>query len=260
MKSLTLTAKEKICFSPGSACVAEECEYARGYYDRRNQALRSIWLQDAITRPYLEAACARHRLCPFALSLELALYADCIICDYNYAFDPRVFLRRFFSETQDRYTFLVDEAHNLVDRAREMFSAEIRKKTFLQLRRKVKSVLPDLYKDLGKINRWMLRVRKEAPVEQDSWARQQPPEGITELLRRSAAGMENWLVRNIKTEFRESLLDLYFEMNRFTRVMERYDAAYVTCYECAGKDVRLKLFCVDPAGQLAEALNRCESG
>ena len=259
LKSLTLTAKDKICFSPGSACNAEECEFARGYYDRRNQALREILDQDAMTRSYLEAACARHRLCPFELSLELALYADCIICDYNYAFDPRVYLRRFFSETHDRYTFLVDEAHNLVDRSRAMFSAEIRKQAFLQLRRKTKTDLPDLYKHLGKINSWLLRARKAAPHDRHSWAEKQPPEGIMGLLRQSVATMEKWLVHNIKSGFRDSLLDLYFEINSFIHVMERYDTAYVSCYERAGKDLRLKLFCVDPAGQLAEALNRCES-
>ena len=259
LKSLTLTAKDKICFSPGSACIAAECEFARGYYDRRNKALQDVFSQDAMTRPYLETACARHRLCPFALSLELALYADCIICDYNYAFDPRVFLRRFFSETQQRYTFLVDEAHNLVDRARDMFSAEVRKKSFLRLRSKVKRDLPGLYRNLGKVNTWMLRARKSATTGQNSWAVQQPPEGVAGLLRQSAAEMEKWLVRNVKTEFRDLLLDLYFEVNSFIRVMERYDASYVTCYDCEQKDVRLKLFCVDPAGQLAEALNRCES-
>jgi len=259
LKSLTLTAKDKICFSPGSACIAEECEFARGYYDRRNEALKDILLQDAITRQYLQCACARHRLCPFELSLELALYADCIICDYNYAFDPRVFLRRFFQETQDHYTFLVDEAHNLVDRARDMFSAEIRKESFLQLRREIKSDLPDLYKNLGKVNSWMLRARKASPGQQHSWADRQPPEGIAGLLRQSASAMEKWLIRNIKTDFRDSLLDLYFEINNFLRVVERCDAAYVTCYDRVAKDLQVKLFCVDPAGQIAEALNRCES-
>jgi DNA excision repair protein ERCC-2 len=259
LKSLTLTAKDKICFCPDSGCNAEECEFARGYYDRRNAALREIFVQDAITRRYLEAACMRHRLCPFALSLELAHYVDCIICDYNYAFDPRVFLRRFFQETQERYTFLVDEAHNLVDRAREMFSAEIRKKSFLQLRRKIKRDLPELYKNLGKVNSWMLKTRKKAPTEQTSWAVRQPPEGIFGLLRQVSATMERWLVQNIKTEFKESLLDLYFEINAFIRVMERYDDAYVTCYDRTEKDLRIKLFCIDPAGQIAEALNRCKA-
>ena len=79
LKSLTLTAKDKICFQPGSGCNAEECEFARGYYDRRNAALRQIIVQDGMDRLYLEKVCRRHRLCPFALSLELALYADCII-------------------------------------------------------------------------------------------------------------------------------------------------------------------------------------
>ena len=259
LKSLTLTAKDKICFQPGSGCNAEECEFARGYYDRRNAALRQIIVEDGMDRPYLEKACRRHRVCPFALSLELALYADCIICDYNYAFDPRVFLRRFFQETQQRYTFLVDEAHNLVDRAREMYSAEIRKDSFLQLRRKIKSDLPALHGSLGKVNHWMLRARKQAPGQQPSWAERMPPAGLVELLRRCGKLMEKWLILNRKTVFRDTLLELYYEINAFMRVMERYDGAYVTCYDRAEKDLQVKLFCVDPSVQLGEALNRCEA-
>ena len=259
LKSLSLTAKDKICFCPESACTAEECEFARGYYDRRNAAMQEIFLQDAITRQVLESVCSRHRLCPFAFSLELAHYADCIICDYNYAFDPRVFLRRFFLETHNNYTFLVDEAHNLVDRSREMFSAQIRKIPFLRLRRMVKDNLPDLYKILGKINTWMLRARKEFGEEQQSRAAKQRPEGIARLLFICANAMENWLIRNMKSPHRQQVLDLYFDVNRFLRVLERYDDSYVTCYKRTEKDLRLKLFCVDSSGQLSDALNRCRS-
>ena len=102
-----------------------------------------------------------HQVCPFEFSLELSLWADCIICDYNYAFDPRVFLRRFFQEENDDYTFLIDEAHNLVDRSREMFSAEIFKQPVLDVRRAIRKELPQVYKSLGKINSWMVKVRKK---------------------------------------------------------------------------------------------------
>jgi len=259
LKSLTLTAKDKICFNPEKTCTGEECEFARGYYDRLNPALAHIFEQDALTREYLEAVARQYRLCPFELSLELSLYADCIIGDYNYAFDPRVYLRRFFYETSSDYTFLIDEAHNLVDRSREMFSAEIRKKSFLDVRRSVKGYLADVYKSLGKINAWMLKARKGGDASEDRWAEKQQPEGVYPLLRQFIKQAENWLTRNEKTSFRESLLELYFTVSGFIRVAEQYDENYVTCYERLKKELRVKLFCIDPSSQLAEALNRCKA-
>jgi DNA excision repair protein ERCC-2 len=259
LKSLTLTAKDKICFNPDKNCTGQECEFARGYYDRLNPALGPIFEKDALTREYLEAVAIKYRLCPFELSLELSLYADCIIGDYNYAFDPRVYLRRFFYETGSDYTFLIDEAHNLVDRSREMFSAEIRKQSFLDVRRSVKDDLSDVYKSLGKINTWMLKARKGGDASQDRWADRQQPEGVYPLLRRFVKQAENWLTRNEKTSFRENLLDLYFTVSGFVRVAEQYDENYVTCYERLKKDLRVKLFCIDPSGQLADALKRCKA-
>ena len=120
LKALTLTAKDKICFEPEAACNGEECPYARGFHDRIQGAVEDLFTGgDALDRDAVEAAAKAHRVCPFELSLELARWADVIICDYNYAFDPRVYLRRFFLEDPDHYVFLIDEAHNLVDRARD---------------------------------------------------------------------------------------------------------------------------------------------
>lgn len=152
LKSLTLTAKDKTCFKPDSACSPEECEFARGHFDRINGALSAIFDQVAFTRQAVEQVARDHRVCPFEFALELSLWADCVICDYNYAFDPRVYLRRFFLEGSGEYTFLIDEAHNLVDRSREMFSAEIYKQPFLDLRRSLGKALPHIYKHLGKMN------------------------------------------------------------------------------------------------------------
>jgi DNA excision repair protein ERCC-2 len=258
-KSLTLTAKDKICFNPEKTCTGEECEFARGYYDRLNPALVHIFEQDALTREYLTSVAMQYRLCPFELSLELSLYADCIIGDYNYAFDPRVYLRRFFYETSSDYTFLIDEAHNLVDRSRDMFSAEICKQSFLDVRRAVKGYLGDVYKSLGIINAWMLKARKGGDASDDSWAEKHAPEDIYPLLRRFIIQAEKWLARNDKTSFRENLLDLYYTVCGFVRVAEQYNENYVTCYERLKKNLRVKLFCIDPSSQLAEALNRCKA-
>jgi DNA excision repair protein ERCC-2 len=257
LKSLTITAKEKICVNPDSTCNPEECDVARGHFDRLNGALEDMFLQDAFTRDALEQVARSHRICPFEFSLELSLWADCIICDYNYAFDPRVFLRRFFLEETGDYTFLIDEAHNLVDRSREMFSAEIFKQPLLDVRRAVRRELPAVFKSLGKINSWMLKAGKKSDEAGFVWHQKEPPDALFPLLRIFLRITERWLSRNLKAGFREDLLDLYFNISGFMRVAEQYDESYATCFEKIKKDLKLKLFCIDPSIRLKNALNRC---
>ncbi|MCP4374362.1 MAG: ATP-dependent DNA helicase, partial [Deltaproteobacteria bacterium] len=197
LKSLVLTAKDKICFKPDSDCSPEECEFARGYFDRVNGALCDMFVQDAFTRIAVEQVARDHRVCPFEFSLELSLWADCIICDYNYAFDPRVYLRRFFLEENGEYTFLIDEAHNLVDRSRDMFSAEIFKQPCLDVRRAIHKELPHIYKSLGKINSWMIKARVKCEESGPACHEKEAPEDLLPLLRGFLKITERWLSRNI---------------------------------------------------------------
>jgi DNA excision repair protein ERCC-2 len=259
LKSLTITAKDKICFEPGNACNPEECEFARGYFDRANEALKDMFCQDAFTRPAIEAVARSHQVCPFEFSLELSHWADCIICDYNYAFDPRVFLRHFFQENNNDYTFLIDEAHNLVDRSREMFSAEIFKQPVLNVRRAIRSELPRVYKILGKMNSWLVKERKKCEEHGPGRHTKQPPDDLFPILSGFLGITERWLSLNIKAPFREELLDLFFAVSGFMRVAEKYDESYATCYEKLKKDLKLKLFCIDPSIQLGKALKRCRA-
>ena len=259
IKSLTITAKDKICFNPDAACNPEECEFSRGHYDRINNALKDIFHQDAFSREAVEQVARFHRVCPFEFSLELSLWVDCIICDYNYAFDPRVFLRRFFLDDIGDFAFLIDEAHNLVDRSREMFSAEIFKRPFLDMRRAVRDELTQLFKSLGKINYWLVKAGKLCDESGSARHDKEPPDDLFPLLRSFLLITERWLTRNIKAPFRQELLDLYFEISGFMKVAENFDESYVTCFEKIKKDLKLKLFCVDPSIQLKSALNRCQA-
>jgi DNA excision repair protein ERCC-2 len=260
LKSVTLTAKDKICFCPDSACHPDECEYARGHYDRINNAVKAIFTcEDAFTREMIIQTAREFQVCPFEFSLELSLWADCIICDYNYVFDPRVFLRRFFQEENGDYIFLIDEAHNLVDRSREMFSAQIFKQPVLDLRRQLKKDLPHIFKSLGRINAWLVKARKKCVESANPLAEKDPPDDLIPLLKGFLFITERWLVQNIKTAFRENLLDLYFTISGFIRVADQYDECYTSCYEKMGKDLKLKLFCIDPSIHLENALNRCQT-
>jgi DNA excision repair protein ERCC-2 len=257
LKSVTLTAKDKICFCPDSACNPEECEYARGHYDRINDAVKAIFAEDAFTRERIVDTARAFRVCPFEFSLELSVWADCIICDYNYVFDPRVYLRRFFKEENGDYIFLIDEAHNLVDRSREMFSAEIFKQPVLDIRRQLKNELPHIFKSLGRINAWLVKARKKCEESSNPLAEKNLPDELIPLLRNFLFITERWLSQNIKTSFREGLLDLYFTASGFVSVADQYDESYTTCYEKIGKDLKLKLFCVDPSIHLEKVMGRC---
>jgi DNA excision repair protein ERCC-2 len=231
----------------------------RDSYDRINDAVAAIFAVDALTREQIVRTAKKFRVCPFEFSLDLSRYSDCVICDYNYVFDPRVYLRRFFQEENGDYIFLVDEAHNLVDRSREMFSAEICKQPILDLRRRLRTELPHIFKSLGRINAWMVTARKKCMESGNPLAEQNLPQDLIPLLRGFLFISERWLSQNIKTAFREELMSLYFTASGFLRVAEQYDQCYASCYEKIGKNLKLKLFCVDPSVHLENAMHRCRS-
>jgi DNA excision repair protein ERCC-2 len=260
-KTITLTAKEKICFMPGAACTPEECPYAKAYYDRIGLALNDCWGLEAFTREVIEQQARKHMICPFEFSLDLALWADAVICDYNYVFDPRVYLKRFFDENTVQNCILVDEAHNLVDRAREMYSAEITKQAFMDLKKSIKDKLPRLAKAIGKINSFLVKtgklcVEKSAVGQPDYCVREQPLTDMFPLLRKYTSLAEEWLAKNEPSDYREELLDIYFKVYAFLRTADMYDERYVTYVEKVEKDVKLKHFCVDPSYLLRQALAR----
>ncbi|MDP4088286.1 MAG: ATP-dependent DNA helicase [Bacillota bacterium] len=255
LKSITLTAKDKICFNKGSACNPEACSYAKGHFDRVNRAIEDILInEDDITRNKLEYYAAKHSVCPFEYSLDLTLWCDCIICDYNYVFDPRVNLKRFFEGKGD-FAFLVDEAHNLVDRAREMYSAELSKRDFLKLKKSMKYLDSGIAKILGKLNTYMLSLKKEL-AEEDFYVQEGLPEEMYPLLRKFTKASEEWLGKNEGREAHEDLLQLYFDVMAFLRIWELYDKRFVTYIEEAEGDLKIKLFCLHPGNLIDQSLQK----
>ncbi len=154
LKSVILTAKEKICFAEKTECNPEKCLYAKGHYDRVNDAIFELLTkEESFNREIIEEYAGKYQVCPFEMSLDMSLFADAVICDYNYLFDPHVYLKRFFSEgTAGKYTFLIDEAHNLLERGREMYSATLVKENFLQLKRELQqTVVSEIQKKTDKL-------------------------------------------------------------------------------------------------------------
>lgn len=259
LKHVSLTAKEKLCFNPEKTCQGDDCHYARGYYDRINKALGDAFSKDAFTRDTIINIAEKHRVCPFEFSLELSLWVDCIICDYNYVFDPRVYLRRFFDDNDNDYVILVDEAHNLVDRSREMYSATLDRRSIMDVKRHLRSKLPSLYRNMGKITSWMMKIKKQIPENEDALAVEDCPLDLCRLLQKFVSEAEQWLSKNEQAPFRLELLDAYFSARRFLNTAERYGDDYATYYTSGGKDVSVRLFCLDPSKHLEVVLQRCSA-
>lgn len=262
LKSVTLTAREKVCFCVAEGIEPEECPYACNYYGKVKAALAELDDHDSFTRPVITGLARRYEVCPFEFSLDLALWVDCIICDYNYVFDPQVYLRRFFDNVSEPYVFLIDEAHNLPDRARDMFSAELDKQAVLALRKLVKPHLPDLAKSLSAINQVLLDRRRLVEAgDLPALVEQEAPRDLLQAIRRFNHQAEAWLALNRPAPFRPDLLEFYFQCNTYLRFAETFfNAGYVSYFErreTAGLAARL--FCLDPAPFLAAALDRCRA-
>ena len=162
MHVVTLTAKEKVCFKEEVRCSKEHCEFADGYFDRINEALHDLLTKETLmTRTVIESYARKHRVCPFEFALDAAYAADAMICDYNYVFDPRVSLKRLFDEQKKQTALLIDEAHNLVDRAREMYSSELYKADFLAVQREYKGVNTALHHAIKAVNDSFIALRKQ---------------------------------------------------------------------------------------------------
>lgn len=253
-KSITLTAKEKICFKEKSSCNPENCEYALNYYDKVNNVIFNILKEeDTFTREKIEEYAKKEKLCPFELSLDLSLWCDLIICDYNYAFDPRARLKRFFEDDVSNNILLVDEGHNLVDRSRSMFSAEIYKDKILKASKVIKGKAPNLYKALNAINKYLIEIRKELQeAEVNSLYKKDEYKDLYKLLRIFMKECDEYLVKSANTEGYDEIKDLYFEIRAFVSISELYSKEYVTLVEINKNDVKIKLFCVNPSKNLSK--------
>lgn len=259
LKAIVLTAKEKICFKEETNCNPEYCEYAKSYFDKVNKVLKEVFnREDIITRELLERYARKHTVCPFELSLDMSRWMDCIICDYNYVFDPRASLKRFFLDKENDFVLLVDEAHNLVDRSREMFSAELGKRSFLEIKRSMKTTAPFISKAAGRINSLMLALKKKSKDRNCCIDITEIKDLYTGLKDFIGLG-EVWLGSSHGSGGYNELLEQYFEVSAFLRIYEMYDERYTTYVELSGSDVKLKLFCLDPSKLLGQITGRVKA-
>lgn len=257
-KTITLTAKEKICFCEEAECNPDACPYAKGHFDRVNDAVFDLITHSGDwSREVLEEQAKKHMVCPFEMSLDVSNWADAVICDYNYAFDPQAHIKRFFSESgKGEYLFLIDEAHNLVERGREMYSASLYKEDLLEVRKLVKAEDPKLAKGLSECNQQFLELKREC----EHYQILKSVSHIALKLMNVLSKLEDYLEECKDAEKKKRVLDFYFAVRSFLNIHDIMDENYVIFSEMM-EDGRfqIKLFCVNPAVNLQNYLEQGNS-
>ena len=257
MKVITLTAKNKICPLEETNCNPYVCPYAKGHFDRVNDAIFDfINTKDEWTREAILEQSKKYTVCPFEMALDASIWADAVICDYNYVFDPDAHLRRFFDDDNNKdKIFLIDEAHNLVERGRNMYSASIYKEDIMNLKKLVKHESPTLYKRLDECNRQLLTLKRECEsvkiVNSITFV-------ILKLLN-VMSELEDFL-EDVGEDIKDEVLDVYFSIRKFLNIYDLVDDNYVvyTELEYDGR-FKVELMCMNPANNLSTYMEKARS-
>ena len=259
-KTIGITAKEKMCVMDETNCNPVYCERAKGHYDRINEAVFDIINNESdITREVIQEYAAKHNVCPFEMSLDISNWVDGIICDYNYAFDPSASLKRYFAEGgSGRYIFLVDEAHNLVDRAREMYSGSISKEKVLEVKRIMNGRDKAITASLERINKVLLGYKRQCD---DMPYLIMPDTAELEIqLMRFNSLMEKYMETHREFENRDIVLDFYFESLNYMAVVDRLDECYeIYCRIDDDGEFRAHLMCINPSHNLKMCMEKAVS-
>ena len=260
LKAVTITAKEKVCILEKPLCNPDDCPRAKGHFDRVNDCVYELLCNEGhITRETVLAYADRYNVCPFEMCLDVTTWADAVICDYNYLFDPNVYLRRFFADGPEKdYVFLIDEAHNLVERAREMYSAVLCKEDFLAVKKMIGN-LDYNHKRLSgaieKCNKILLDFKRQC----EDFAVWEDADSLLDVLLKFMGTYEAMPV-NFKVADQESLSTLYLDVRHFVNMYQGMDDNY-SIYTDYGSDgsFRITLCCMDPSKPLKECLKRGRS-
>ncbi|WDF82473.1 ATP-dependent DNA helicase [Lacticaseibacillus pabuli] len=260
-KSITLTARDTIKFNDEPDEPSEN-PYMLGYYDRLLPALQDMLAnENQLTRSVIERYAQKHTLDPFEFSLDASLFCDVVICDYNYLFDPRVFLQRFFAEDDSGNFFLIDEAHNLVDRARNMYSAAVDRESFV-------AINEDLKDEKGRqVNRLKKSIREcidcldiiAGNLKGQEHFQKDQIEELRDVLDGFTSRFHDWLEMEPTPQSKfvvDTCLDTFFLANAFLKIGEFYDDGFVTrIYRDDGK-LFVKLLCLNPSPLLDASMKK----
>ena len=253
--SVTITAKEKLCPLEKMECNPDACPYAKGHFDRVNEAVFDILhMEQEMTREKILEYAEKYQVCPFEFCLDISNWTDGIICDYNYVFDPNVRLKRYFADgNKGENVFLIDEAHNLVSRAREMYSASIVKEDVLEVKRIIKGKSLKLEKQLDKCNQILLNMKREC----EEWEICEDITGLAASIMSVFTEMETFMEDFPEFEGRDTVLDFYFCLRDFLNVYEQLDDHYrIYAEHIVTSCFRVRMLCVNPARILSQCMGQ----
>lgn len=278
LRTVVLTAREQMCQnemakadSAGISrhCNPLDCPYAKGFYDRCGEAVcQALSGQHGFSRQAILKIAEAFHICPYEFQLELSLYCDVVICDYNYVFDPLVNLRRYFDPeplAQNRYVFLIDEAHNLGDRASAMYSAELKLSESAALWRSLPESETQLRGVLEKLNVTMHGFRRlcrdtlqkdESGIEYGYYLNRTPMEQFCTQVISTRAELESWMRAHRGDEYETAVYTLNATLKHFETVAEYYDERFLTFLTVEGDERTVRLICLDPSRILNTCLSR----
>lgn len=254
IKTIEISAKEKICFMNECKCNPDYCPFAKNYYQKQKLAIWDLLNNGHFySREQISEVAKKYECCPFELSLDLSLYSDVIVCDYNYLFDPQVYLKRFFELQETDSYFLVDEVHNLISRAREMYS----KALSLQLIKDFKKLLPKHHRKHHKILQQFIEYCEESRKllkDRDYLFQKELPDKLIDLGYRWSEYFRDFLLE-LKDEIPTWLQNLYFDLMSFLKISEYYDDHFSFLVELVNHELQFKIFCLDPAHFIKQKLD-----
>ncbi len=256
-KTVNLMAKEKFCINETCECNPEKCPYATGHYDRVNEVIFNLLSSgDDYSTELIRTSAAEKNVCPFELALDLSLFCDGVICDYNYAFDPKARLRRFFAQGgKGEYIFLVDEAHNLVDRGRQMYSAALRRKDIAIIKKRLRGVSRTLSRHLNELDRSLKKLEEETSGRYTIFS------GVDDVA--VSAGRFAGTYEDVTKEYPiddDSVLQFYFDVRSFLDVHELLNEKYMIYGKNEpGEGFVLRLYNTDPSDNLGQCMENAVS-
>ena len=281
LRTVVLTAREQICQNEQAKrdpagvshhCNPLDCPYAKGFYDRCGAAVcKALPTQYGFARRSILEIADQFHICPYEFQLELSLYCDIVICDYNYVFDPVVYLRRYFEPeqvAQNRYVFLIDEAHNLADRATDMYSAELKLSQTAELWRTLPETEETLRGSLEKLNITLQglhrlcrdTLQKDATgVERGYYLSRTPMESLCSLVCSTRADAEAWLRAHRGDAYETAVCAVSSALKHFETISEYYDERFLTFVTVEGDERCVRLICLDPSSILDTCLSRAHA-
>ena len=250
IKALSITSKEKICLNDEVKCNPVDCPFARGHFDRVNNALFEILeKEEVIDFDVITSYSEKHRVCPFEFELDIASYADFIACDYNYVFNPNVYLKRFFDDVINRYIFLIDESHNLLDRSRDMYSFAFTNTRFKEI---IKALNPKKHKTIIRQLNEIVSTFEDVYVSQGKklyFYQEKQIEDFEDKFVKILKPLSKYLVNQTEDPAYDMVLNLFFDLNKYLRISDSYTKGFysILSYNEVYDEKIFEIKCIDPS-------------